>query len=128
MKELPLKIAIATLAVLAPIKALLIATGAVIFIDLITGVWRAIKAKEAISSSIMRRTVTKFLVYQFAIITAFIIQTFLAPEIPMTKLVSSVIGLVEAKSILENLNDIYGTDVFKKLLEKLGSDNAPPKG
>lgn len=115
---------LACVALLAPIHALLIATGVIVAIDLITGIWRAIKSKETITSSMLRRTVTKVFVYQIAIITGFILETYLLAGIPVTKLVSSVIGLVEIKSILENLDDIYGGDLFKALLAKLGSDNA----
>lgn len=124
MKEFIVRLLIAAIAVLSPIKAVLIATGVTILIDLISGICRAVKAKEKIESSVMRRTVTKFFVYQLAIISGFIIETYLLQAIPITKLVSSVIGLVEIKSILENLNGIYGQDLFKTLLEKLGSDNS----
>lgn len=124
MRDWLIKIGLASIAALAPIHEVLIATGVIIFIDLVTGLWRAIKAKETISSGIMRRTITKFLVYQLAIITGFLIETYLLKDIPITKLVSGVIGLVEAKSVLENLNDIYGGDLFKALLKRLDSDNA----
>lgn len=123
MKDWIVKFLIATVALLAPVHPLLIASGVLILIDLITGVIRAFKHKEKIKSSVLRRTVTKMLVYNVAIITGFILETYLLPEIPATKLISSIIGLVEAKSILENLNEIYGTDLFKALLTKLGSDN-----
>lgn len=123
MKDIIIRLLLAAIAVLSPIKAVLIATVVVICIDLVTGVLRAIKMKEQIQSSVMRRTITKFLVYQMAIISGFIIETYLLQAIPVTKLVSSVVGLVEIKSILENLNGIYGQDLFKKLLDKLGSDN-----
>lgn len=123
MKGFLIKSLIAGLAVLAPIKAVLIATGVIIIIDLATGLVRAMKAKEKISSSVMRRTVSKFLIYQVAIISGFILETYLMPDMPVTKLVSSVIGLVEAKSILENLDEIHGSNIFKALLKKLGSDN-----
>jgi hypothetical protein len=124
MKDFIIKLLLAAIAVLSPIKTVIIATGVVIILDLISGVVRAVKAKEAIQSSVMRRTVTKFLVYQLAIISGFIIETYLLSGIPITKLVSSVIGLVEIKSILENLNDIYGQNIFKSILDKLGSDNS----
>jgi len=126
MKEFILKLLLAGLAVLAPIKAVMIATIVVILIDLVTGLWRASTSKETISSSVMRRTITKLLVYQFAIIAGFIIETFLVSGVPITKLVSSVIGMVEIKSILENLDEVYGGSIFKSLLRKLGSDNDKP--
>lgn len=124
MKDFIVRLLIAAVAVLSPIKAVMIATCVVIVFDLITGILRAVKAKEKIESSVMRRTVTKLLVYQLAIISGFVIETYLLQAIPITKLVSSVVGLVEIKSILENLNGIYGQDLFKSLLDKLGSDNS----
>lgn len=123
MKHWLINIILATLAVFAPIQSLMLATGAVIILDLITGVVRAWKKKERIKSSIMRRTVTKFFVFQIAIISGYFIETYISPGLPMTKIISSVIGLVEAKSIMENLNDIYGGDIFKMLIKRLGSDN-----
>lgn len=127
MKDWIVKTLLAVLALMAPIHPLLIASGVLILLDLVTGTIRAYKHKEKIKSSALRRTVTKMLVYNVAIITGFILETYLLPEVPATKLISSVIGLVEAKSILENLNEIYGDDIFKALLKKLGSDNDSKK-
>ncbi len=42
---------------------------------------------------------------------------------PVSKIVASIIGLVELKSILENCNTILGVDIFKAAISKLGSDN-----
>lgn len=123
MKDWSIKILLALCGVLAPVYPLLIATGVLILIDLITGVTRAIKHKEKILSSAGRRTVTKIAVYNTAIITGLLLENYLLQGIPATKLIGSVIGLVEAKSILENLDEIYGTPIFKVILKKLGSDN-----
>lgn len=43
--------------------------------------------------------------------------------LPVSKIVASVIGLVELKSILENANSILGQDLFKTVIAKLGSQN-----
>jgi hypothetical protein len=113
------KTGLALLALLAPIHSLMIATGVLIFMDLFTGLWRAIKVKEPITSNGLRRTVTKLLAYQLAIITAWIMQTYLMVDfIPPVKIVASVIAITEAKSILENLSKISGTDLWSLLLEK----------
>ena len=43
--------------------------------------------------------------------------------VPISKIAGGLIGLVESKSIMENLNEIHGSDIFKSLIKKLGSDN-----
>ncbi|HEY8367583.1 MAG TPA: phage holin family protein, partial [Bacteroidia bacterium] len=111
-------------AALAPIHAVMISVGILIFADLATGMWAAKKRGENITSAAMRRTVSKLFIYQLAVITGFLLEThLLAQLLPVTKLVAGVIGLVEFKSILENANEILGQNIFTNLLSKLGSDN-----
>jgi len=103
---------------------MLIVAGILIIADLVTGVWAAYKLGNTISSAGLRRTVSKFCVYQIAIISAFIVQKFLLNDlIPASNIVAGVIGIVELKSILENANKILNTDIFKAVLAKLGSVN-----
>lgn len=117
--------ALAVLAVFAPIKMVVISAFVLILTDLIFGIWAAHKRGEQITSAWMGRTVTKMLVYQVAILTGFLLETYLiGGSIPVSKLVAGVIGMVEFKSILENANDITGTDIFKQIISKLGSKNA----
>lgn len=118
------EIGIAALAVLAPIKPMLIVVGILIFADLILGMIAARKRKEPITSAAMRRTVSKMLIYHTAIVTGFLCEKYLIGDIiPISKLVAGVIGLVEFKSILENSNEINGVPIFKMLIDKLGSEN-----
>ena len=115
---------ISCLACLAPIQAMIIATGVVIFADLFTGVWAAKKRNEKISSGGLRRTITKMFVFEAAIILGFIIEKYMMNNtLPISKLASGLIAVVEAKSIMENLDTIYGQDLFKSLIVKLGSIN-----
>jgi sugar phosphate permease len=124
MKDLLPKIGLSLIAVIAPIKAVMITVGVLIIIDLIMGIWAAKKRGETISSAALRRTVSKFLVYQLCILSAFLVQHFLIEDIiPMVNLVAGVIGMVEIKSVLENANTVLGYDIFKELLKKLGSMN-----
>lgn len=117
---------IALLGVLAPAKALLISVGFLIIADLVTGIWAALKRKEKISSAAMRRTVSKIVIYNLAVISGFLVETYMLENfVPTSKIVASVIGLVELKSILENCNYILGQDLFKLAIQKLGSDNDP---
>jgi len=111
-------------AVLAPIKAILIVTGFLIIADLISGLLAAKKRGETINSAGLRRTVTKMMVYNLAVISGFLVEKYMISDIfPISKLISGVIAIVELKSILENLNKINGTDIFKTIIEKLGSIN-----
>lgn len=114
----------ATWALLAPIHTVMITTGVLILVDLILGVWSAVKRKEAVSSAGLRRTVTKIALYQLAVITGFLCEKYLLEGfIPISKLVASAIGLVEMKSILENADVINGSPLFASLINKLGSSN-----
>lgn len=126
MKEWLQKTLIVVAAILAPIKAVIISIGILVLANIITGVWAAVKRGESIRSAGLRRTVSKskLVIYQIAIITGFIVEQFLIGGlIPITKILGSIIGLVELKSILENANSISGTDLFKLLIERIGSQN-----
>jgi phage-related holin len=124
MREWLIKIAIAGISVLAPIKAILITVGILIFADLVTGIMAASKRKEDIDSASLRRTVSKIVVYQIAIITGFLIETYLLENaVPVSKLVATVVSMVEFKSILENSEDILGYSILKVILKQLGSNN-----
>lgn len=119
-----LKIALLSLiAVFAPIKALLLTTGVMLFADLVTGVWASIKRKEPITSAGLRRTVTKLFVYEAAIMLAFLAEHYMSDILPFVKMASAMISIVELKSIYENLNEISGSPLLKNLVDKLGSTN-----
>lgn len=126
LKLFATKMFIASLAVFAPIRGMIIAVLVLILVDLITGVWAAYKRKEAIKSAWMRRTVSKLLVYEIAIMMSFITQTYLCGDlIPMASIAAGLIGMTELKSILENLSSISGEDLIKQIIDKLGSSNQP---
>lgn len=119
---------IALLAVFAPIKAVLLVTGVLIFVDLITGILAARARQEQISSAGLRRTITKMFVYNTAIVMGFLVETHMTGTlIPMVKIVAGYIGLTEFLSILENLNTLGKGQLLKGLLEKLNSINAKKK-
>lgn len=128
MKTLITKLILSCISLLAPIHMVMTTVGVLIFVDLFLGIWAALKRKEEIKSSVMRRTISKILIYQLVVISAFLCETYLfGGLIPACKLAASVIGLVELKSILENADSINGEPLFKKLIQKLGSDNDKPK-
>lgn len=128
MKEWLIKGLIVLVSILAPIKSMLITCGVLIMADMVTGMMAARKRKEKLQSAEMRRSVSKFVVYQIAIITAFLLEVYMLDNlVPVSKVVSGVIGMVEFKSILENASTIAGQDLLKLVMDKLGSKNAKVK-
>lgn len=127
-KEWLNNIGLSILAIFAPIKAVLITVAVLIAFDFITGIWASKKRGDKISSSAMRRTVAKLLVYQLCVISGYLLEKYLLDGvIPAAKLIAGVIGIVETKSILENSQSITGMNIFKELINKLGSPNDSKK-
>lgn len=118
-----LKLAYIVFAILAPIHSLMIATGCLIIIDLITGVWRAIKAKERVTSNKLRRTLSKIVSYQLCLITAFILETYIVQGVPFIKITAGLVSLTEGKSIFENLHKITGINILSSLKKFFNIDN-----
>lgn len=116
---------VATLAsVFAPVQSILIVTFIMILADLATGIYAAKKRGEQIQSSAIRRTVSKIFVYEIAIALGFLAQHYLMGDvIPVSNMIASVVGMVELKSVLENLNSLSGQDLLKTVIDKLGSKN-----
>lgn len=127
MKQIIINVILAAVAALAPIHSVLITVCVLITADMITGMLASHKRGEKITSAEMRRTVSKFLVYQLTVISGFLVETYMIQGLlPVTKIVASVIGMVEFKSVLENTNTIVGKDILKEILAKLGSKNERP--
>jgi len=128
MRNLPEKILISICAVLAPIKAIILTVGVLILFDFITGLMAARKRGETITSAGMRRSVSKLVIYQIAVITGFLVETYMLSDmLPVTKFVAAIIGLVELTSIFENINTVYGSNLFGAVIDKLGSVNQKKK-
>jgi hypothetical protein len=123
---------LSTFAVLAPIKAMLVTAGVLVFMDLLTGIWASLKTGIPISSNRLGRTVTKIFVYQLAIICGFLTERYLVDDmLPFAKIAAGYVGITELKSIYENLSRISGQDFLKGILGKLNDrvdDKLPPGG
>lgn len=129
MKDYLISTGLVLMAVFAPIKPLLAACGFLIVADMITGMWAAKRRGEAISSASMRRSVSKMVIYQMAIMSGFVLEHYMLDNlVPVSKIVGGVIGLVEFKSVLENASVIAGKDLVQLVKEKLGSKNDLLKG
>ena len=80
--------------------------------DLFTGIWAAKKRGEKVTSWGMRKTVSKLLAYEIAIVLAFVMESALVPALPVVKAVAGFIGAIEFKSGMENLSRILGVDLL----------------
>lgn len=124
MKQYIINTLLAIATVFAPAKAMLITCLALVVMDLITGIMASKKAGKPITSSGIRRTIAKLLIYEVTIALAFLTQTYLTGEsIPVASIISGIVGLTELTSCLENLNTLSGGDLLKSIIDKLGSTN-----
>lgn len=112
MREWLINLVVAVMAVLAPIQSIMIVVAILIGADFITGIMKAYKLKEAITSRALARSIYKMCFYQLAVLSAFLLETYLIPGVlPVTKLVAGVIGLTEFLSVLENTQKVTGVDL-----------------
>lgn len=116
-----LKASIATVwAFIAPIHLLMFAVFFVIMVDLLTGVWAAKHGGKAITSRGLRKTIVKIFLYNLAVLTGWLIEMSVTDLLPIVKLIGAAITFTELFSVLENIQRISGTNIFKKLIDKLG--------
>jgi hypothetical protein len=108
----------------APIKGLLIAVGVAIALDTIFGIFKAIRIKEEINSRRMSNIVSKFVLYQMAILLLFAIDKFLLGEFFkiwfqidnfFTKVVAIILIFIEMTSIKENFEVAFNVNIWKLL-------------
>jgi hypothetical protein len=108
----------------APIRGLLIAVGIAIALDTIFGIFKAIRIKEEINSRRMSNIVSKFVLYQMAILLLFAIDKFLLGEFFkiwfqidnfFTKVVAIILIFIEMTSIKENFEVAFNVNIWKLL-------------
>lgn len=114
---------LSVLAIFAPIQALLLTTGVMVFADLVSGVLAARKRGEPISSAGLRRSISKILVYEAALMLAFLAEKYMSDILPFVKMASAMITVVELKSVYENMSTLTSSPALKVLVDKLGSAN-----
>lgn len=111
---------------LTPIHHLMLAIGAIIAIDFILGIAVARKRGIPITSREAKRTIIKMFLYQLTVLTAFLLDTFFIPGDLVVRVSSMAIGLVEAKSIFENIHTLTGLNIWDSLKEKIRTSLTTP--
>jgi hypothetical protein len=106
---------------ITPIHPFLITIYILLFFDLITGISKAIKIKEPITSKRMRDSVLKFLFYSVAVYIGYQVDITLISKsaLVLSKLVGGYIMLIEFQSNIENISVITGVDLWVMMKDKV---------
>lgn len=107
-----------------PISGILIMIGVLIAIDTFTGIWKAKKLGEKLSSRKLSGIVSKLALYEVTVIMFFLIDKFILNDIiltffsvpfMLTKIVALVLASIEVMSINENYKVIKGIDLWQSM-------------
>jgi hypothetical protein len=107
-----------------PISGILIMIGVLISIDTITGIWKANKLGDKISSRKLSSIISKLALYEITVIMFFLIDKFILNEIiltffsvpfMLTKVVALVLSSIEVMSINENYKIVKGIDLWQSM-------------
>ena len=113
IKTILIKISIAVVSLLAPLQESIIAIGFLIAVDLVMGLIASYRNNIALTSSRLKNTAVKMLVYNLLLISSFVCESFLIPFIPMTKIALAFLGTVEITSLGESFQKITGISFIK---------------
>ena len=107
-----------------PISGILFLVGFLILIDTITGIWKAKKLKQPITSRKLSAIVSKLALYECAVIMLFcidfwildaIVLKFFSVPLMVTKITALTLCSIELISISENYKVIYGINIWESL-------------
>jgi hypothetical protein len=124
MKTYILYVVTSLLVFFAPVVGILIAVGVAIALDTILGLAKAVMIKDKVTSRKLSNIVSKFVLYQSAILLLYTIDKFLLGEffkiwfsIPFffTKVIAIVIIFIELTSMKENFEAAFKVNIFEKL-------------
>ena len=107
-----------------PISGILIMIGVLISIDTFTGIWKANKLNEKITSRKLSAIISKLALYEITVIMFFLIDKFILNEIiltffsvpfMLTKVTALVLASIEVMSINENYKIVKGIDLWQSM-------------
>jgi len=105
-----------------PISGILIMIGVLISIDTITGIWKAKKLGEKITSRKLSAIISKLALYEVTVIMFFLIDKFILNDIiltffsvpfMLTKVVALVLASIEVMSINESYKQVKQVDLWQ---------------
>jgi len=98
--------------------------GVLISIDTITGIWKAKKIGDKITSRKLSSIISKLALYEVTVIMFFLIDQFILNDIiltfftvpfMLTKVVALVLASIEVMSINENYKVVKGIDLWQSM-------------
>jgi len=107
-----------------PISGILLMIGVLILIDTMTGIWKAKKLGEKITSRKLSSIISKLALYEVTVIMFFLIDQFILNDIiltffsvpfMLTKVVALVLASIEVMSINENYKEVKQIDLWGSL-------------
>jgi hypothetical protein len=105
-----------------PISGILLMIGILIVIDTITGIWKAKKLGEKITSRKLSAIISKLALYEVTVIMFFLIDQFILNDIMLTffsvpfmltKVVALVLASIEVMSINESYKQVKQVDLWQ---------------
>lgn len=112
----------------APVGGILIAVAVAIALDTIFGISKAITKKEKLTSRRASHIISKFVLYQSAVLLIYAIDKLLlgeffkiwfSIEFFFTKVVAIIIIFIEMLSMKENFEEAFNLSIFEKIREAL---------
>ena len=110
------------LAFFIPISGILIMIGVLIIIDTFTGIWKANKLEDKITSRKLSAIISKLALYEVTVIMFFLIDRFILNDIiltffsvpfMLTKIVALLLSSIEVMSINENYKVVKCIDLWQ---------------
>ena len=107
-----------------PISGILFLIGFSIFVDTLTGLWKAKKLKIKITSRKLSAIISKLFLYELAVIGFYLIDfwilndiilKFFSVPLMLTKILSLVLVSIEVMSINENYKAVKGIDIWQAM-------------
>ena len=107
-----------------PIVGILILIAASVILDTITGIWKAKKLKQPITSRRLSAIISKILLYEATVMLFYamdkfllndIVLSFFSIELLTTKVLALTIVSIEVISINENYKQVKGIDLWASL-------------
>jgi phage-related holin len=99
----------------SPVKAAILSIILLALFDFITGVSASYKLGNKITSRRMYSSIVKVTMYSTLILASHLIEAHLMDYLPMVKLATSSVALVELKSLYENVSVVLGIDLWSAL-------------
>ena len=105
-----------------PISGILLMIGVLIVIDAFTGIWKANKLKDKITSRKLSAIISKLALYEVTVIMFFLIDKFILNDIiltffsvpfMLTKVVALVLASIEVMSINESYKQVKQVDLWQ---------------